>query len=48
MPYNETRNKIMLGYSVENLSKHFNVTDELQEIDTIIYIIKFINIKIKL
>ena len=29
MPYNETRNKIMLGYSVENLSKHFNVTDEI-------------------
>ena len=29
MPYNETRNKIMLGYSVENLSKHFNGTDEI-------------------
>ncbi len=29
MPYNETRNKIMLGYSVENLSKHFNVIDEI-------------------
>lgn len=29
MPYNETRNKIILGYSVENLSEYFNVTDEI-------------------